>query len=139
MLQFPDDARFRHSYVVLVFRSIIVDRAGEMPWCRPVAAEIVETDIAGTAFLLTSNRTHLQFPVRALHKPTESITRTLEACSGVSNALQAFGGKSFSYIGGQEIIWDIHNAVTPAVLRHLTLDEITEALQDPDALVDSDA
>ena len=139
MLRLPDAATFRHSRVALVFRTVIIDRAGEMAWCRPVVAEVVETDISGTALLLTTNRTHLQFPVRALLKPTHGISEALKACSGISQALKAFAAESFSYVGGQEVVWDVHNAVTPAALRYLTVDEITAALAEHDSLVDADA
>ncbi len=139
MLHLPDAAGLRHSRVALVFRTVIADKAGGMSWCRPVVAEVVETDIAGIAILLTTNRTHLQFPVHALHKPTDDIATTLKACSAISRALKAFAVEGFSYVGGQELIWDVHNAVKPATLRYLTVGDITEALADPDALIDADA
>lgn len=139
MLQLPDHAKFRRSLAALVFRTVIVDRAGQVPWCRPVVAEIVETDIAGTAILLTPNRTHLQFPVHALHQPTAGVAETLMACPSILTGLKAFHAAGFAYVGGQEVVWDLHHAVTPASLRYLTTDELAEALAVPNALVDADA
>ena len=96
-------------------------------------------DVAGTAILLTPNRAHLLFPVWALHEPTAGIAEALTACKSISAALKAFNADQFSYVGGQEVVWDMHNAVTPATLRYLTVDEIAEALADFDSLVDANA
>jgi hypothetical protein len=138
MLRLLDAAKFRGSRAALVFRTVIVDKAGGAPWCRPVVAEIVEADIAGVAILLTRNRTHLQFPLRALHKPTAGIDEAVKACQSVAQALKAFASENISYVGGQELIWDVHNAIEPATLRYLTVDEIAEILSDRDALIDAD-
>lgn len=139
MVRLPDAAGFRHSRVALVFRTVIVDKAGAVPWCRPVVAEVVEADLAGTALLLTVNRTHLQFPLRALHRPTAGIAEALKARESVSQALKGFAVEDVSYVGGQELIWDCHNAVQPATLRYLSVDEIAEILAERDAMTDVDS
>jgi len=70
--------------------------------------------------------------VRALHKPDIRLADALKACPGIAVGLEAFNAESISYVGGQEVVWDIHSAVTPATLRHLTPDEIAKALADVD-------
>ncbi len=137
MLHFPAATCFTHSRVALVFRTVIAGRAGGVPWCRLVAAEVVETDIAGTAILLTTTRTHLQFPIWALYEPTDGIAEKLTSYAGASRALETFNAERFSYVGGQELIWNIHNATQPATLRYLTVDEIAEVLTNHDAVIDA--
>ena len=135
----PSAADLRCGYVALVFRTIIVDRAGGVTWCRPILAEVVGTAADGTAILLTANRTHLRFPVDALHGVTEGIAEALKDCAGISRAIKSFAVADFSHVGGQELIWDLHDAAKRATLRHLTADEIAEALAEGDAVVDADA
>jgi hypothetical protein len=94
MQHVEDASEFIGKRVLLAFRTTHIDRAGETSSARVVDAEIVELDATGEALLVTDDGLHFRFPTAQLHR----------------------GGKA-DYIGGQELVRDLHNAIEP-VTRH---------------------
>lgn len=109
-----DDARFVvNSSVTLVFETIHYDKAGETGQTVIAKAEVAEIDAFGTAFLVTEKGVHTQFPVAYLY-PAEGST-----------------DREPKWMGGQSVVRDFHNAVQPASLRRMPVEEVRRHLEPP--------
>lgn len=109
-----DDARFVvNSSVLLVFETIHYDKAGETGQTVIAKAEVAEIDAFGTAFLVTEKGIHTQFPVAYLY-PAEGSTE-----------------REPRWMGGQSVVRDFHNAVQPASLRRMSVEELRKHLAPP--------
>jgi hypothetical protein len=97
------------KHAAIVFKTTHIDRAGETGAHRVVQAEIVEIDLAGDALLVSEDDYHVRFPVAELHALPKGKRRGLAGLKGVS------------FLGGQEVIRDFHNAIEPVSLRWLDL------------------
>ncbi|GAA4450483.1 hypothetical protein [Novipirellula rosea] len=134
MLRRSDIKKFCHAWTAIVFRSLVIDRAGCLPQCHVVVAQTVEGDVFGTAILLSYGGHHFQFPISSLHPITHGIIESLRSYRPTADAIKRLKAEQVTLTGGQELTWDIHNAVEPAKLRHLILEEIVEAVADTSAL-----